>query len=794
MESDVMVSICCTTYNQERFIREAVDSFLMQKTNFKFEILIHDDASTDGTTRILKRYACNYSDLIRLIIQKENKWKAGMMSGELFGYEPFSYLFSIAKGKYLALCEGDDYWTDPKKLQKQVDFMENHPEHSMSYHRTDMLFEDGKKQPFNPYGKGNRSFTAKELIATPTGIATASKMLRNYYNEETKQDYLDFSGDCLLTTYYGIYGSCGFIEDIKPSVYRIHKGGVWSGKSYAQQSVLYWNMLDKLYELFLKKGNPEHIEIRKNLLTHLNTFGVIIPTFRRSDGKTPYYLKRCLDSVFAQTMPGFMIYVIGDNYDDPEEFEEILSSYPKNGKLYYENRPNAPEREKYCDQSDREKLWCSGGVSATNYALERAILDGIKYVCYLDHDDYWKPDHVETLNSYIDKTEAVWLCTKASIDKTNNLFFPRNIANGAFVPFLPAPGGCIKSSVCYNIRKLPLKLRDVFEETGQVVPADADLWRRCSDYIQEHNMESYCIGKHTCVHDDEGYVRLGKHKCTVYDDEQKKIKEQEIISLQKKAEEENQRRWINETKERLEKAAELNVDELVTGVVVCYNTKDLIQRAYESVRKFHPYMKIIIIDGSDKDNDCYSYVCKLAGEKTRVFHAAENIGHGLGLAVGLSYVTTPYALIFDSDIEMLKSPVYDMLRMMEEDTYGVGYVEKTAFDGHEWGSKPIHQKQGWMRYLHPYFCLIQLKEYKKYEPFIHHGAPAVNTCLDIHKRGLGNRVIKEFPGLGHSSGKGWVWEGKPREYIRHDTRGTREYRVRNGLEEIEGTWDAVIPV
>jgi hypothetical protein len=155
-------------------------------------------------------------------------------------------------------------------------------------------------------------------------------------------------------------------------------------------------------------------------------------------------------------------------------------------------------------------------------------------------------------------------------------------------------------------------------------------------------------------------------------------------------------------------------------------------------------------------------------------------------------VKTPFVLLFDSDIEMLKSPVQAMLDMTEDDTYGVGYIEKTAFDGHEWGCKPQHLNQGWMRYLHPYFCLIQLKEYKKYNPFIHHGAPAVNTCLDIHRRGLGNKVIKEFPGLGHSAGQGWVWTAAPREFIRHDTAGTRTYRRNRKQEEIEGTWEKVI--
>jgi hypothetical protein len=233
-------------------------------------------------------------------------------------------------------------------------------------------------------------------------------------------------------------------------------------------------------------------------------------------------------------------------------------------------------------------------------------------------------------------------------------------------------------------------------------------------------------------------------------------------------------------------------DEVITGITVCHNTKDFIERAHMSVRQFHPNMQIIIIDGSDKTDSCYTYVDRLANDKTRIFHASTNVGHGRGICYAITNVKTPFVLIFDSDIEMLKSPVQAMLDMMEDDTYGVGYTEKTAFDGHEWGANPIHAKQGWMRMLHPCFCLIQLKEYGKYNPFIHHGAPAVNTCLDIHRRGLSDKVIKDFPGLGHSSGKGFVWEGKPREFIKHDPAGTRNHRKSKGLEEIEGTWEKVV--
>ena len=232
----------------------------------------------------------------------------------------------------------------------------------------------------------------------------------------------------------------------------------------------------------------------------------------------------------------------------------------------------------------------------------------------------------------------------------------------------------------------------------------------------------------------------------------------------------------------------MNADQLITGITVVYNTKEIFEKAFTSVRKFHPEMKIIIVDGSDRNNPCYDYVCSLPDEYTRVFHLDENIGHGRGLALGTTYVETPYFLTFDSDIEMLKSPLQAMLDMMENDTCVVGYTEKTDIGGHDFGTRPEVMQHGIVKYVHPYFSLYQMKEYCKYSPFIHHGAPAVNIMLDIHRRGLTHKVIKEFPGLGHSAGHPIKnvdsWKSAPREFIKHDRDGTRI--------SIQGDWEPTI--
>lgn len=135
-KSKILVSICCITYNHAPFIRKALDGFLMQqapscvpqgvKMNDWCEILIHDDCSTDGTTEIIKEYAAKYPDLIFPLYEEENQYSKGVKVD--------FYNYDRAKGKYIAYCEGDDYWTDPNKLQKQVDFMEMHLEYSVCFH------------------------------------------------------------------------------------------------------------------------------------------------------------------------------------------------------------------------------------------------------------------------------------------------------------------------------------------------------------------------------------------------------------------------------------------------------------------------------------------------------------------------------------------------------------------------------------------------------------------------------------------------------------------------------------
>ena len=156
----VKVSICCLTYNHEKFIRDCIEGFLMQETNFTYEIIIHDDASTDSTASIIKEYQNKNIDIIHCILQKENKLSKGIKPSQ-------AYVWPKAKGKYIALCEGDDFWTDPNKLQYQIDLMEKHKV-DLSFHpsiieeKENGNLKQNKKNYF--HGKKLKKFSTNDIL------------------------------------------------------------------------------------------------------------------------------------------------------------------------------------------------------------------------------------------------------------------------------------------------------------------------------------------------------------------------------------------------------------------------------------------------------------------------------------------------------------------------------------------------------------------------------------------------------------------------------------------------------
>lgn len=212
-----LVSVCTITYNHEKFIAEALDSFLMQETDFPFEIVVDDDCSTDNNAQIIKEYADRFPHIIKANLREKN---VGMMAN-------FIANMKRAKGEYIALCEGDDYWTDPLKLQKQVDFLDENEEFSMCYSAATVIDINGKILNANKqYGDHSK----ENLIAGLGNAITGSVMFRAFNTEELSGSGL-VNGDSLLWHTLGFYGKCKLLDGITNSVYRIHDSGVWSGRS-----------------------------------------------------------------------------------------------------------------------------------------------------------------------------------------------------------------------------------------------------------------------------------------------------------------------------------------------------------------------------------------------------------------------------------------------------------------------------------------------------------------------------------------------------------------------------------
>lgn len=224
MDKDIMVSICCLTYNHKSYISKAIESFLSQKTNFKFEIIIHDDCSTDGTIKILNEYEKNYPDIVRVVYEKENQYSKGVK------IEPI--LFKKVLGKYIAICEGDDYWCDDNKLQIQYDFMEQNDDYSLIFHDASLYMEDIQKfQKRKTNATKDGIVNIKDLILG-TGIGgsfpTCSMFFRSKFIKTLPSFFINSSvGDMPLNLYLGIQGKVFYMHKIM-GVYRCNVPGSWS--------------------------------------------------------------------------------------------------------------------------------------------------------------------------------------------------------------------------------------------------------------------------------------------------------------------------------------------------------------------------------------------------------------------------------------------------------------------------------------------------------------------------------------------------------------------------------------
>jgi glycosyltransferase involved in cell wall biosynthesis len=252
MHNEPLVSVCCITYNHEKYIREAIEGFLMQETSFPIEILIHDDASTDKTADIIREYEAKYPNIIKPIYQTENQYSKGVGISA-------TYQWPRAKGKYIALCEGDDYWTDPYKLQKQVDFLEANPEYGICFTYSKKVDENGNDlDPINNLLR--RDYTQYDfLVGKKFQTRTATILVRSPFLQSGNFPKNIHNGDTWVKILATENNKKGALLPFISACYRIHSGGVWSNsqkKDRLRKRLNDWKVKLRYAVKFNKKTVP----------------------------------------------------------------------------------------------------------------------------------------------------------------------------------------------------------------------------------------------------------------------------------------------------------------------------------------------------------------------------------------------------------------------------------------------------------------------------------------------------------------------------------------------------------
>jgi len=220
--SEMMVSVWCLAYNHEPYIRSALEGFVNQKTDFPYEVFVHDDASTDKTAQIIREYAEKYPHIIKPIFQKENQYSKNI---RIFA----NHILPRMRGKYIASCEGDDYWCDPCKLQMQVDFLETHPDYSACVHNTLRKDMDTGRESLM---FGDTAYTVTPEITISRGSAayqTSSLMYRREFafDRPAFLTAVKGLGDYPLAIYLSLMGKVHY-EPAVMSVYRSNVAGSWT--------------------------------------------------------------------------------------------------------------------------------------------------------------------------------------------------------------------------------------------------------------------------------------------------------------------------------------------------------------------------------------------------------------------------------------------------------------------------------------------------------------------------------------------------------------------------------------
>lgn len=349
----IKVSVFCLAFNQRIYIEQALDSMLMQETDFDYEILINDDCSNDGTKEIIREYQKKYPGKIKSVFHKENQYSKGKRSFIL------RYLIPKAKGQYFAICEGDDYWTDPRKLQKQVDFLDRNPDYTLCFHKVIVKYENNeKKDIIYPDVEDPSWYTKDELIRT-NYIQTNSVMYRrlDYANAHKTLSPADW----YLHLFHAHYGKIKFMDEVM-SVYRKHSKGIWweydldRDKVWRTHGKNHLNMWLSLLEVYVDKNN--YIEIIYEKIYQM------VDALARVDNKYKEEIIADIQRAHPEVINNYIHYSISkqDKFNrsfqkDREAYAKLEDEYKKlkEQQVYMKNEYNIARAK--LDAIHKSRIW-----------------------------------------------------------------------------------------------------------------------------------------------------------------------------------------------------------------------------------------------------------------------------------------------------------------------------------------------------------------------------------------------------------------------------------------------------
>lgn len=271
-----MVSVLVQTYQHEKYIRECLEGILKQKTDFLFEIVLGEDCSHDGTREICIRFAENYPEKIRLFLHHPEN-KINVLNTTTGNFNAL-YNFYSSRGEFIAFCEGDDVWTDPLKLQKQIAHLKSHSSLAFTYHS--YLEVNERLQPLSKekcLEQPKQNISKEDLQRLIFHPLLSTICFRNFFKDTLPKEMIEvLNVDSFLISLLGIYGEAEFMEDIEPSFYRRHPEGIWSKRSNQFKNSSKKILYRKLQQYYKTNNKPESANVFTKKMQQIKKMSILI--------------------------------------------------------------------------------------------------------------------------------------------------------------------------------------------------------------------------------------------------------------------------------------------------------------------------------------------------------------------------------------------------------------------------------------------------------------------------------------------------------------------------------------